>query len=238
MKKFKSVICIGCCTPCARRCVELLKMNIRNIFGVSMLHYIEAKDRGDQGIVKKTRYPFQGQGIMKMKDQAIEDLENHQPFCRRLSQSHRKEKRALEAKLEALNKKKKGKGLIGAWVQDSSECEGEEKANLYLMVLENEVQSSPSNISNLVDDNDDDHHSLLIELYHELAKITKKKKELKNKIDNLSNDNSKLVCENKTLFQSLEVLKKEKDFSKFQFQRIILENKNVLKKFSLLRNTW
>ncbi|KAI5668025.1 hypothetical protein M9H77_17878 [Catharanthus roseus] len=32
-----------------------------------------------------------------------------------------KEKGALEAKLEALKKKKKGKGLIGTWDQDSSE---------------------------------------------------------------------------------------------------------------------
>ncbi|KAI5681822.1 hypothetical protein M9H77_03050 [Catharanthus roseus] len=38
-----------------------------------------------------------------------------------------KEKGALEAKLEEIKKKKKGKGLIGAWDQDSSESEGEEK---------------------------------------------------------------------------------------------------------------
>ncbi|KAI5649451.1 hypothetical protein M9H77_35456 [Catharanthus roseus] len=67
------------------------------------------------------------------------------------------------------------------------------------------VQSSPSNISNLVDD-DNDLNYLLIEMYHELEKITKKNKKLKNKIDNLSNENSKLVCHNKTLFESLEVL--------------------------------
>ncbi|KAI5668211.1 hypothetical protein M9H77_18064 [Catharanthus roseus] len=63
------------------------------------------------------------------------------------------------------------------------------------MALENEVQSSPSNISNLVNDDNDDLNSLLIEMYHELEKITKKNKELKNKIDSLSNENLKLVYE-------------------------------------------
>ncbi|KAI5677591.1 hypothetical protein M9H77_08541 [Catharanthus roseus] len=38
-----------------------------------------------------------------------------------------KEKGVLEARPEALKKKKKGKGLIGNWDQDSSESEGEEK---------------------------------------------------------------------------------------------------------------
>ncbi|KAI5667340.1 hypothetical protein M9H77_17193 [Catharanthus roseus] len=73
-------------------------------------------------------------------------------------------KGALEAKLEALKKKKKVKGLIGAWDQDSSESEGEEKANLCFIAIENEVQSSPSNLSNFVDDDDDDLNSLLIEI--------------------------------------------------------------------------
>ncbi|KAI5671138.1 hypothetical protein M9H77_11502 [Catharanthus roseus] len=77
------------------------------------------------------------------------------------------------------------------------------------------VQSSPSNLYNLVDDDDDDLNSLLIEMYYELEKITKKNKELKNKIDNQSNENSKLICENKTLFESLDILKKKKNFSKF-----------------------
>ncbi|KAI5652659.1 hypothetical protein M9H77_29846 [Catharanthus roseus] len=63
-----------------------------------------------------------------------------------------------------------------------------------------------------------------------LFKIIKKNKELKNKIDNLSNENSKLVCENKTLFEFLEVLKKEKDFSMLEFQKLILENKNLCEK--------
>ncbi|KAI5650443.1 hypothetical protein M9H77_36448 [Catharanthus roseus] len=98
------------------------------------------------------------------------------------SKAIEKEKGALEAKLEALKKKKKVKGLIGTWDQESSKSEGEEKANLCFMAIENE--------------------------------ITKKNKELKNKIDNLSNENSKLVCENNTLLESLKVLKKESDSSK------------------------
>ncbi|KAI5671869.1 hypothetical protein M9H77_12233 [Catharanthus roseus] len=147
-----------------------------------------------------------------------------------------KEKGALEEKLEALKKKKKGNGLIGAWDQDTSESD--KKANVCFMALENEVQSSLSNISNLVNDDNDDLNSLLIEMYHELEKITKKNKELKNKIDSLSNENSKLVCENKTLFESLELLKKEKDFSKLEFQKLVLENKNLCEKFSLLKNAW
>ncbi|KAI5666591.1 hypothetical protein M9H77_16444 [Catharanthus roseus] len=83
--------------------------------------------------------------------------------------------------------------LLEVTHEDSSKSEGKEKANLCFMALENEVQSSPSNLSNLVDDDDDDDdlNSLLIEMYHELEKITKKSKELKTKIDNLSNKNSK-----------------------------------------------
>ncbi|KAI5664527.1 hypothetical protein M9H77_23850 [Catharanthus roseus] len=52
------------------------------------------------------------------------------------SKALEKEKGALEAKLEALKKKKKGKGLIGTWDQDSSENEEEEKANICFMALE------------------------------------------------------------------------------------------------------
>ncbi|KAI5675969.1 hypothetical protein M9H77_06919 [Catharanthus roseus] len=54
------------------------------------------------------------------------------------SKAIKKEKAALEAKLKALKKKKKVKGLIGAWDQDSSESEGQEKANLCFMTIENE----------------------------------------------------------------------------------------------------
>ncbi|KAI5653371.1 hypothetical protein M9H77_30558 [Catharanthus roseus] len=115
------------------------------------------------------------------------------------SKAIEKEKGALEAILEALKKKKKVKGLIGAWDQDLSESEGEEKANLCFMVVENE--------------------------------ITKKNKELKNKIDNLSNENSKLICENKSLLKSLEVVKKESDSSsKLEFQKLTLENKDLCEK--------
>ncbi|KAI5658825.1 hypothetical protein M9H77_27618 [Catharanthus roseus] len=140
----------------------------------------------------------------------------------------KKGKGALEEKLEALKKKKKGKGLIGAWNQDTSESD--EKTNLCFIALENKVQSSPSNISNLVNDDNDDLSSLLIEMYHELENITKKNKELNNKIDSLSNETSKLACENRTLFESLEVLKKEMDFSKLEFQKLILESKNLCEK--------
>ncbi|KAI5682604.1 hypothetical protein M9H77_03832 [Catharanthus roseus] len=51
--------------------------------------------------------------------------------------------------------KKKGKGLIEAWDQDSSESEEEESTNMCFMALENEVQSSPSNLSSFDDDDDD-----------------------------------------------------------------------------------
>ncbi|KAI5653000.1 hypothetical protein M9H77_30187 [Catharanthus roseus] len=100
------------------------------------------------------------------------------------------------------------------------------------MVLENAIQSSPSNLSNFVDDDndDDDPNSMLFEMYDELKKISKRNKELKHKIDILLNDNSKLVCENKTLLESLEVLKKEKDFSNIEFQKLVLENKNLFGK--------
>ncbi|KAI5652617.1 hypothetical protein M9H77_29804 [Catharanthus roseus] len=67
-------------------------------------------------------------------------------------------------------------------------------------------------------------------MYHELEKITKKNKELKDKIDNLSNENSKLVCENKTLLESLEVVKKESDSSKLEFEKLILENNDLCEK--------
>ncbi|KAI5673847.1 hypothetical protein M9H77_14211 [Catharanthus roseus] len=54
-----------------------------------------------------------------------------------------KGKGALEGKLEALKTKKKGKSLIGIWDQDSSESEGEEKANLYFMALEMRYNLQP-----------------------------------------------------------------------------------------------
>ncbi|KAI5648593.1 hypothetical protein M9H77_34598 [Catharanthus roseus] len=106
------------------------------------------------------------------------------------------EKEALKAKLEAIKKKKKGKGLIGAWDQDSSESEGEEKANMCFMTLENEVQSSSSNFSSLIDD-DDDPNSMLIEMYDELKKISKRNKELKNKIDDLLKEIQNLFVKTK-----------------------------------------
>ncbi|KAI5680932.1 hypothetical protein M9H77_02159 [Catharanthus roseus] len=116
--------------------------------------------------------------------------------------------------------------LLEVTHEDSSKSEGEEKANLCFMAIEKEVQASPPNLSNHVDDL----NSLLIEIYHELEKITKKNKELKDKIDNLSNENSKLVCKNKSLIESLEVVKKESDSSKLEFQKLILENKDLCEK--------
>ncbi|KAI5673080.1 hypothetical protein M9H77_13444 [Catharanthus roseus] len=77
-----------------------------------------------------------------------------------------KEKGALEAKLEAIKKKKKVKGLIEAWNQDSNESEGEEKTNMCFLALESKVQSLPSSFSNFIDDDDDDDddpNSMLIE---------------------------------------------------------------------------
>ncbi|KAI5657528.1 hypothetical protein M9H77_26321 [Catharanthus roseus] len=98
------------------------------------------------------------------------------------------------------------------------------------MALGSEVQSLPSNLSNFVVVDDDDPNSMFIEMYDELKKISKRNKEIKNKIDNLLNDNSKLGCENKTLLESLEVLKKEKDFSNLEFQKLVIESKNLCEK--------
>ncbi|KAI5663567.1 hypothetical protein M9H77_22890 [Catharanthus roseus] len=105
------------------------------------------------------------------------------------------------------------------------------------VALESEIQSSPSNFSSFIDDDDDgddddddDPNSMLIELYDELKRISRRNKDLKSKIDDLLNENSKLVCENKTLLESLEVLKNEKDFSNKEFQELILENKNLCEK--------
>ncbi|KAI5647982.1 hypothetical protein M9H77_33987 [Catharanthus roseus] len=51
---------------------------------------------------------------------------------------------------------KKGKGLIGAWDQDTSGSESDEKANMCFMEMEDEVQSSPSNSFSSIDDICDD----------------------------------------------------------------------------------
>ncbi|KAI5671804.1 hypothetical protein M9H77_12168 [Catharanthus roseus] len=145
----------------------------------------------------------------------------------------KKEKGALEAKLEALKKNKKGKGLIGAWDQDTSESESEsdEKANMCFMAMENEVQSSPSNSSSLIDDIcDDNPRTMLIEMYGECKKVSKRNKDLKNKTQTLLDENSKLICENKSLLESLEILKNEKDYSNNNFQKLVLENKKLCEK--------
>ncbi|KAI5661831.1 hypothetical protein M9H77_21154 [Catharanthus roseus] len=104
----------------------------------------------------------------------------------------KKEKGALEAKLEAIKEKKQKESLI--------------------------------------DDDDDDPNSIFTEMSDELKKISKRNKELKNKIDDLLTENSKLVCENKTLLESLEVLKNEKDFSNKEFQKLVIENKSLCEK--------
>ncbi|KAI5678543.1 hypothetical protein M9H77_09493 [Catharanthus roseus] len=96
------------------------------------------------------------------------------------------------------------------------------------MALESEVQSSPSSFYNIIDD-DDDPNSMFIEMYDDLKKISKRKG-LNNKIDNLLNENSKPVCENKTLLESLEGLKNEKDISNIEFQKLVTENKNLCEK--------
>ncbi|KAI5673417.1 hypothetical protein M9H77_13781 [Catharanthus roseus] len=122
-------------------------------------------------------------------------------------------------KHEVLKKKKKGKVLIGAWDQDISKSEGDEKANICFMAMENEVQSSPSNSSSLIDDIcDDDPCTMLIEMYGECKKFSKRNKELKNKINfclmktqNLfcsNNDFQKLILENKKLCEKVHSLEK------------------------------
>ncbi|KAI5677469.1 hypothetical protein M9H77_08419 [Catharanthus roseus] len=47
-------------------------------------------------------------------------------------------------------------------------------------------------------------------------------------------ENSRLICENKAILESLEVLKKEKECSNDDFQKLVLENKNLCEKFSFL----
>ncbi|KAI5683108.1 hypothetical protein M9H77_04336 [Catharanthus roseus] len=106
------------------------------------------------------------------------------------SKAIEKEKGVLEENLEALKKKKKSKGLIGAWDQDTSENEGDEKGNICFMAMENEVQSSPYNSFNLVDDNCDvDPSSMLIVMYDECKKVSKRNKVLKNKTQFLLDEN-------------------------------------------------
>ncbi|KAI5677074.1 hypothetical protein M9H77_08024 [Catharanthus roseus] len=79
--------------------------------------------------------------IKSFQDQGIEDLED---LC--LSYGY-------------------AKGLIGAWDQDTSESEGDEEGSICFMAMVNEVQSSPSNFFNLIDDNFDvDPSSMLIEI--------------------------------------------------------------------------
>ncbi|KAI5648696.1 hypothetical protein M9H77_34701 [Catharanthus roseus] len=157
---------------------EFYTKNKRCTKGVSRMMYKEEKDRSRL------------QDLLKISDQArCFEYNSTDHLVVDCPKAIEKEKGTLEAKLEAIKKKKKDKGLIGAWDQNSSENEGEEKVNMCFMALESEVQSSPSNFSSFIDDddddddNDDDLNSMLIEMYDELKKISKRNKELKNKID-------------------------------------------------------
>ncbi|KAI5667118.1 hypothetical protein M9H77_16971 [Catharanthus roseus] len=47
-------------------------------------------------------------------------------------------------------------------------------------------------------------------------------------------ENSRLICENKAILESLEVLKKEKECSNDEFQKLVLDNKNLCEKISFL----
>ncbi|KAI5669506.1 hypothetical protein M9H77_19359 [Catharanthus roseus] len=103
------------------------------------------------------------------------------------------------------------------------------------MALENQVQSLPSNSSSILDDDCDvDPSLMLIEMYDECKKVTKRNKDLKSKTQFLLDENSRLICENKAILESLEVLKKEKECSNDDFQKLVLENKNLCEKISSL----
>ncbi|KAI5678685.1 hypothetical protein M9H77_09635 [Catharanthus roseus] len=142
------------------------------------------------------------EGTNQVKESKLAFMEHLVADCPKAIE---KEKGVLEAKVEALKKKKKGKGIIGAWDQDTSKSEGDEKANMCFMAIEDEVQSSPSNSFSSIDDIcDDDPRTMLIELYGECKKVSKRNKDLKNKTQALLDENSKLICENKSLLESLE----------------------------------
>ncbi|KAI5680837.1 hypothetical protein M9H77_02064 [Catharanthus roseus] len=131
------------------------------------------------------------EGTNQVKESKLAFMEHLVADCPKAIE---KEKGVLEAKFEASKKTKKGKGLIGAWYQDTSESEGDEKANMCFIAMENEVQSSLSNPFSLIDDNCDvDPSSLLIEMYDECKKVSKKNKDLKNQTQFLPDENSKLI---------------------------------------------
>ncbi|KAI5671811.1 hypothetical protein M9H77_12175 [Catharanthus roseus] len=71
-------------------------------------------------------------------------------------------------------------------------------------------------------------------MYDECKKVTKRNKDLKGKTQFLLDENSRLICENKAILESLEVLKKEKECSNDDFQKLVLENKNLCEKISFL----
>ncbi|KAI5649927.1 hypothetical protein M9H77_35932 [Catharanthus roseus] len=71
-------------------------------------------------------------------------------------------------------------------------------------------------------------------MYDECKKVTKRNKDLKSKTQFLLDENSRLICENKAILESLEVLKKEKECSNDDFQKVVLENKNLCERISFL----
>ncbi|KAI5667208.1 hypothetical protein M9H77_17061 [Catharanthus roseus] len=71
-------------------------------------------------------------------------------------------------------------------------------------------------------------------MYDECKKVTKRNKDLKSKTQFLLDENSRLICENKAILESLEVLKKEKECSNDDFQKLVLENKNLCARISFL----
>ena len=77
------------------------------------------------------------------------------------------------------------------------------------MAMEDEVESTPFT-STTCDDDIDDPSELLVDMYGELKKLSKRNNQMKLKIDELLNDNSNLFCENKKLLDSIECLNIEK----------------------------
>ncbi|KAI5672446.1 hypothetical protein M9H77_12810 [Catharanthus roseus] len=75
---------------------------------------------------------------------------------------------------------------------------------------------------------------MLIETYDECKKVTKRNKDFKSKTQFLLDENSRLICENKAILESLEVVKNEKECSNVDFQKLVLENKNRCEKISFL----
>ncbi|KAI5657201.1 hypothetical protein M9H77_25994 [Catharanthus roseus] len=89
----------------------------------SLFLLISKKDFNKRG--KNLPIKKEGQSLSLFKARCFEcnSIDHLVADC---SKAIEKEKGALEAKLEALKKKKKVKGIISVWDQDSSKSEGEE----------------------------------------------------------------------------------------------------------------